>query len=375
MSKFLNAKTLNICLCLLLAVGLTAAGCGTDDRVGGGSNASSDASADYESSDASDDSSLITVGFSQIGAESDWRIAESASIQNTLTVENGYNLIFENGQQKQENQLKAIREFVDQKVDYIILDPIVESGWDSALEEARDAGIPVIIVDREVEVEDESLYVSWVGSDFYLEGVRCTKWLEAFLEKEGYGDEEINIVDIQGTLGSSAQIGRTKALEDAIDTHGNWNLLAQEEADFVQARGKEVTQELIEKYGDKIDVLYCENDSEAYGALEAIGEAGYQAGYNLAAGEIMVLSFDAAERGLTDTKNGVIAVDTECNPLYGETLSSMIKTLEKGGTLLKTNYVREAQFSAYTGFSTVIVDNVTYPVTFLTDAVMETREY
>ena len=144
---------------------------------------------------AADDT--ITVGFSQVGAESDWRTANTESMKSTFSEENGYELIFDDAQQKQENQLTAIRNFIQQEVDYIVLAPVTETGWDTVLQEAKDADIPVIIVDRMVDVSDDSLYTAWVGSNFKLEGQKAMAWLDAYLEAKGRGDEEINLVDIQ----------------------------------------------------------------------------------------------------------------------------------------------------------------------------------
>ena len=146
------------------------------------------------------DDDTITVGFSQVGAESDWRTANTESMKSTFSEENGYELIFDDAQQKQENQLTAIRNFIQQEVDYIVLAPVTETGWDTVLQEAKDAGIPVIIVDRMVDVSDDSLYTAWVGSNFKLEGQKAMAWLDAYLEAKGRGDEEINLVDIQGTI-------------------------------------------------------------------------------------------------------------------------------------------------------------------------------
>ncbi len=319
----------------------------------------------------------LTIGFSQIGAESDWRLASSQSMEQVFTSDNGYNLIFNNGQQKQENQIKAIREFIDQDVDYIILDPVTETGWDSSLQEAKDAGIPVIIVDREVKVEDESLYTVWVGSDFRLEGDRACAWLEAFLDMqpEGTLPETIGIVDIQGTLEASAQIGRSEAIEAAVKEHENWVLLDSMCGDFVQAKGREVMEELLGKYGDKIHVVYCENDNMAYGALEALENAGFKAGTDLAAGEILVISFDSARQGLMDTLDGRIAVDTECNPLYGPVLSRTIMALEQGEELPLQNYYEERQFSAIDSIPSVMVGGEEYEVTMLTEELIAAREY
>ena len=146
------------------------------------------------------DDDTITVGFSQVGAESDWRTANTESMKSTFSEDNGYELIFDDAQQKQENQLTAIRNFIQQEVDYIVLAPVTETGWDTVLQEAKDAGIPVIIVDRMVDVSDDSLYTAWVGSNFKLEGQKAMAWLDAYLEAKGRGDEEINLVDIQGTI-------------------------------------------------------------------------------------------------------------------------------------------------------------------------------
>ena len=318
----------------------------------------------------------LTIGFSQIGAESDWRLASSASMEQVFTSDNGYNLIFSNAQQKQENQIKAIREFISQDVDYIILDPLTETGWESSLQEAKDAQIPVIIVDREVKVEDEDLYTVWVGSDFRLEGDRACAWLEAYLDSQpALAQKEIGIVHLQGTLDASAQIGRSKALEDAVKAHENWNLLDVQCGDFVQAKGREVMEKMIEQYGSSINVVYCENDNMAYGVQEALKNAGMTAGDDIAAGEVLIISFDAARQGLQDTLQGQIAVDTECNPLYAPILSRIIMALEQGNDLPKRNYYEEKQFSSIEEIREVTVDGETYEVTHLTEELIQGREY
>ena len=178
----------------------------------------------------------ITIGLSQVGSESDWRMASTESVKEAFSSAAGYNLIFDDAQQKQENQLKAITEFIDQGVDYIILDPIVETGWDSVLSEAKEAGIPVIVYDRFIEVDDDSLYACWIGSDFRLEGERACVWLKEYLDSSGVS-RNINIVDIQGTIGASAQIGRSSALEEAAMVNKGWRILAQESGDFTTAKG------------------------------------------------------------------------------------------------------------------------------------------
>ncbi len=332
-------------------------------------------SAELDDTEVTDEqSSLITIGFSQIGSESDWRMASTKSVQEAFTVENGYNLIYNDGQQKQENQLKAIREFIDQDVDYILLDPSVENGWDSALMEAKEAGIPVIVYDRRVEVEDEDLYVAWIGSDFLLEGQKACAWLDKYLESIGY-EEDVNIVDLQGTLGASAQIGRTDALNEAVKRHDNWHLIAQESGDFTTAKGKEVMESMLRNNGSNIDVVYCENDNMAYGAIEAIEAAGYRIGKDIENGEMLLISFDSTHEGLKLTMDGSIAVNTECSPLYGEMLVEMIEALERGEELPKNTYIEEEQFSTFKGINSVRVGSNVYYVNMLSAELIESREY
>ncbi|HAG68369.1 MAG TPA: LacI family transcriptional regulator [Lachnospiraceae bacterium] len=329
---------------------------------------------DEEAAELPEEESLVTIGFSQIGSESDWRMASTKSVQDAFLAEDGYSLIFNDGQQKQENQIKAIREFIDQDVDYILLDPCVETGWDSALLEAKEAGIPVIVYDREVKVSDESLYTAWMGSDFYLEGQRACKWLYEYLKRIKHSGE-VNIVDIQGTLGSSAQMGRTKALEDAVREYPGWNLLDQATGEFTTSKGKEVMEDMLIKHGGNIDIVYCENDNEAYGAIEAIENAGYRIGPDIGGYEMLIMSFDSTREGLRLTEEEKIAVNTECSPLYGPRLRSMIEALRAGKEVPFKTFIEEGQFSAFTGIREVSADGTDYAVTIVNDALIEEREY
>ena len=282
----------------------------------------------------------IVVGFSQVGSESDWRIGNTESFRSIFTEENGYYLLFEDGQQKQENQLKSIRNLILQEVDYIILDPIVETGWDAVLQEAKDAGIPVILADRSVKVEDEDLYTCWVGSNFHEEGRRAGEWLLDYLEEQGRSEETINIVTLQGTIDSSAQIGRTEGFKSILDTQANWNMMEYQSADFTQAKGKEVMSYFLEKYDD-IDVLVSENDNMTFGAVEAIREAGRTCGPD---GEIIILSFDSVRAAMEAMLQGEIHVDFECNPILGPKVEEIIRRLEKGEAVEKIQYVEEQYF-------------------------------
>ena len=325
---------------------------------------------------AADDT--ITVGFSQVGAESDWRTANTESMKSTFSEENGYELIFDDAQQKQENQLTAIRNFIQQEVDYILLAPVTETGWDTVLQEAKDADIPVIIVDRMVDVSDDSLYTTWIGTDSLLEGRKAAEWLNAYTTAKGIDAKDVNIVDIQGTIGSTAQIGRSKGLEEGVDNYG-WNLLAQQSGEFTQAKGQEVMESLLKQY-DNINVVYCENDNEAFGAIDAIEAAGKTVGSDIANGEIMVMSFDTTNAGLTDTLAGKIACDVECNPLHGPRAEELIKALEAGEEVEKLNYVDEEIFATDDTVDKVKAVNSLdeegeYDVTPITQEIIDGRAY
>ena len=320
---------------------------------------------------AADDT--ITVGFSQVGAESDWRTANTESMKSTFSEENGYELIFDDAQQKQENQLTAIRNFIQQEVDYILLAPVTETGWDTVLQEAKDADIPVIIVDRMVDVSDDSLYTTWIGTDSLLEGRKAAEWLNAYTTAKGIDAKDVNIVDIQGTIGSTAQIGRSKGLEEAAKEYG-WNIVAQQTGEFTQAKGQEVMESMLKQY-DNINVVYCENDNEAFGAIDAIEAAGKTVGSDIANGEIMVMSFDTTNAGLTDTLAGKIACDVECNPLHGPRVQEIIEKLEAGEEVDKQAYVDEEMFAADDTVTSIKVDDADYEVTTITQDIIDGRAY
>ena len=316
---------------------------------------------------------MITVGFSQLGAESDWRVANTESLKNSLSIDNNYILVFDDAQQKQDRQIIAIRKFIQQEVDCIVLAPVMEEGWDTVLTEAQNAGIPVIVVDRRVNVSDPSLYTAWVGSDFDREGKIACEWLNKYIEKKGISGDELNILGIQGTLGATAQIGRTNALLRSSKEYG-WNIVEMVPADYAQTKAKEVMQQMLRKYSD-INVVYCENDNEAIGAIEAIEEAGRTVGTDITAGEIMIISFDAARSGLEKVLEGKIALDVECNPLQGNEVDKIIKNVMAGKEFSKNTYVEERVFSADDTVQGLIIDNKAYSITKLTNEVLAGREY
>lgn len=289
---------------------------------------------------AEEDEDLIVIGMSQVGAESDWRVANSESMKQVFSEENGYRLLFEEARQKQENQFSSIRRFIQQQVDYIVVMPITEIGWESVLQEAKEAGIPVIAADRKMNVEDPSLITAHVGSDIYAEGKKAVTWMEENFKER----PQVNIIHIQGTLDSTAQIGRTQALENGLEENHNWNLLTRMQGDFTQAKTFEVMTEYLQSSDSLpvIDVVYCENDNEAFGAVEALESFGYRCG----PGGVAVISFDATREALQYCREGKIALEVECNPLLGPLVEEVIQMLESGQELSKTSYApKEAVFT------------------------------
>lgn len=289
----------------------------------------------------SEEEDRIVVGVSQLGSESGWRTANTESLQNAFTKQNGYFMIFQNARQKQDNQIKTIRSFISQRVDYIVFSPVVETGWETVLQEAKEAGIPVILMDRNVNIRDRSLYVTCVGSDFVEEGERAGRWLEKDLRKRGLDESQINIVVLKGTEGSTAQIGRTIGFSTVASDHLNWNILEQEYADFTSAKGREVMETFLKKYPD-IDVVVSQNDDMTFGAIEAIKDSGQTVGIG---GDITIISFDAVHDALEMVAKGIINVDIECNPNQGEYLSQVIDMLEDGQEVEQQYYVEENVFT------------------------------
>lgn len=318
--------------CILSAVMIFAlVGCAGQFRV-------SDIQDDFSAANEGD---LVVVGVSQVGSESVWRTANTVSIQEAFTSDRGYFLLFVNARQKQENQIKAIRRFISRQVDYIVFSPITERGWDVVLQEARDAGIPVILMDRQVDVEDDTLYTAWVGSDFHKEGRDAGEWLEDYLRQQERQDDEIHIVVLQGTEGATSAIGRTEGFQEIADAHDNWIILEQADAEYTTAKGREVMEQFLDTYED-IDVVISQNDDMTFGALDAMNRRGITTG---AEGEVIVISFDAVKAALKLVEQGIINVDIECNPKQGEWVEKVIRALERGEAVEKTFYIEEQIFT------------------------------
>ena len=309
---------------------------------------------------------LVTVGYAQVGHESDWRTANTQNYQDVFSEDAGYSLDLVDCDNDNAAQLEAVRTFISKDMDYIVIAPIQSAGWDTVLQEAQDAGIPVIIADREIEASDD-LYDAWVGTNTTNEGITAGNWLAEYL-----GDKDANILVIEGSVGASAALGRTEGFNQVAGEHDNWKILDSQSGDFTQAGGQEVMESFLKKYKKDMDVVYCENDNEAFGAIDAIENAGYKVG---ADGDMLVFSFDSTKAGLQDVKDGKITLDTECNPLHGPRVEKIIEQLEKGETPDKQAYVDEEMFAHDDTVTSVKVDGQDYPVTVVTDEVLKGRKY
>lgn len=261
----------------------------------------------------------LTVGFSQIGAESAWRTANTDSIK-AEAAKRGINLQFADAQQKQENQIKALRSFVAQGVDVIAFSPVVETGWEPVLKEIKQAGIPVVLSDRAVKVSEEGLYVTFIGSDFVEEGRRAARWLA---EKTG---GKAAIAELVGTPGSAPAIDRKKGFEEIMGGHAGMRIIKSQSGDFTRAKGKEVMETFLKSpEGRQITALYAHNDDMALGAIQAIEEAGLKPGT-----DIVIVSVDGVRAAFEAMVAGKLNCTVECNPLIGPQLFDLIEKVAAG---------------------------------------------
>jgi galactofuranose transport system substrate-binding protein len=319
----LMARVVAAAATALLTVGLAACGGsgggGPAPAAGGGGSASND---------------TLTLGFAQVGAESGWRTANTKSIQDSAAAA-GVNLKFSDGQQKQENQIKAIRSYIQQKVDVIAFSPVVTTGWDTVLQEAKRANIPVILTDRAVDTPDTSLYKTFLGSDFVAEGKKAGDWL---VKEEQGATGPVNIVQLEGTTGSAPAIDRTKGFADTIAANPNLKVVATQTGDFTRSGGKQVMEAFL-KSQPKIDVVYAQNDDMGLGAIEAIQAAGKVPGQ-----DIKIITVDAVHDGMQALADGKINYIVECSPLLGPQLMDLAKKVKAGESVPSRVLTEEGVF-------------------------------
>ena len=277
----------------------------------------------------------IVLGFSQIGAESEWRTANTNSIKSAAEA-SGIKLKFSDAQQKQENQIKALRSFIAQRVDVIAFSPVVETGWETVLREAKTAKIPVILTDRAVDVSDDSLYVAFMGSDFLEEGRKAGRWL---LENTKDRPGDIRIVELQGTVGSAPANDRKKGFQEIIAADPRYKIVRSQTGDFTRAKGKEVMEAFLKAEGRSINVLFAHNDDMAIGAIQAIEEAGLKPGQ-----DIVIISIDGVKGAFEAMMAGKLNVTVECNPLLGPQLMTAVKDVVAGKPVPKRIVTEESIF-------------------------------
>jgi len=284
---------------------------------------------------------MIVLGFSQLGDESEWRTASSNDIKHAAAAAR-IQLMFDNAMQQQFNQIKAIRSFILRGVDIIAFCPIVEEGWDSVLEEARAANIPVIVVDREIETEREGLYTAFIGSDFHREGIKAAEWMvERFEDEEG----PIRIAEIIGTPDSSPTIGRYEGLREVLANHPKFEIVISIEGDFMRSKGRESMETILRETPD-IDILYAHNDDMALGAIEIMEEHGISPGR-----DILIVSVDAQTSGLIALTQGKINCLIECSPYVGEDLMALIFKILNGEPFPAYTFTETRVFTDQDDFS------------------------
>ncbi|MBA4150771.1 MAG: ABC transporter substrate-binding protein [Verrucomicrobia bacterium] len=292
----------------------------------------STAGKDSASSEAPAPKGSFVVGFSQIGAESSWRTAETQSIRDEAAARQ-INLKFSDAQQKAENQIKALNTFLAQGVSAIILAPVIETGWEPVLREIKKANIPVILVDRGVKVSDESLYTTLIASDFVEEGRMAGDWLAKKL------NGKCNIVELQGSAGAAPAIDRKKGFAEAIAKHPEMKIVKSQSGDFTRSKGKEVMEAFLKSDAKNIQAVYAHNDDMALGAIQAIEEAGLKPGK-----DIIIVSIDGVKAAFEAIVAGKLNCTVECNPLLGPMVFDVLDSIRNGDQIPKKIIVKDELF-------------------------------
>ena len=290
---------------------------------------------------AGDYGSKLVLGFAQLGAESEWRSASSESVKRAAE-KYGIELMFENAQQKQENQIKAIRSFIAHRVDVIAFAPVVETGWDNVLLEAREERIPVILVDRKVQTEFDDLYASFLGSDFTEEGRKAGWWMT---QKFAASSREVNIVELRGTDGASPTKGRSEGFREAISSDAKFRIIRSESGDFMRSKGRETMEGILGDHhapddGRRIDVLFAHNDDMALGAVEIMESRGITPGR-----DVVIISVDSQKSALEALAEGKLNCVVECSPYVGERLMELVVSLVSGDEIPPAIFSEETMFT------------------------------
>ena len=286
------------------------------------------------------ESASVVVGFSQLGAESSWRIANTVSMEQAAK-EAGYGLMMENANQKQDKQIEAIRTFIAYQVDVIVFSPIVETGWDNVLSEAKQAEIPVILMDRMIETQDESRYRAYVGADFYAEGVRAGEYLVR--KADAMGAEHLRIAEICGTTDSTPMRDRHRGFMDVIGQDARFTVIDSMDGDFLQSKGEECMRELLDKYGaDGIDVVFSHNDAMTLGALNVLEKTDAAASKDM-----IIITVDGEKDAVDALKAGRINCVVQCTPHLGPSVMELVRDVTAGKDIPKVYHPEEGAFSDF----------------------------
>ena len=286
------------------------------------------------------ESASVVVGFSQLGAESSWRIANTVSMEQAAK-DAGYGLMMENANQKQEKQIDAIRSFIAYRVDVIVFSPIVQTDWDNVLMEAKQANIPVIIMDRMIDTQDDTLYKAYVGADFYAEGVRAGEYLVR--KADALGADHLRIVEICGTTGSTPMQDRQRGFMDVIGKDERFTVVESVDGDFLQSKGEECMRELLQKYGtDGIDVVYSHNDAMTLGALNVLEKENAAASKNM-----IIITVDGEKEAVDALKAGRINCVVQCTPHLGPSVMKLVRDVTAGKEIPKVYHPDEGVFSDF----------------------------
>jgi galactofuranose transport system substrate-binding protein len=282
------------------------------------------------------------VGFSQIGSESEWRTADTHSVQDAFAQDDSFVLMYADAQQKQENQIKALRSFIARKVDCIVFTALVSTGYGPVMAEAQKARIPIVMIDRDVDKADQKYRLTIMGSDFIKEGEKVGLWLEKYLKDKGIDDgtTPIDFAELQGTTGSDPATNRATGFRNIQKNHANWQIKHSQDGDFTSSQGKQVMEAFL-KDDPKIQVLFAHNDQMALGATQAIKEAGLQPGK-----DIVIISIDAVKGAFQAIVNGEMNATIECNPLLGPQAVQAVRDLRDGKKLPARIWTIESQFDS-----------------------------
>ncbi len=318
-------KVIALLLTLTMIMGLTACG-STETKTETETSAKTVTETEEAAPDTSSDNEKLVVGFAQIGQESGWRDAETNDVQwyaarNTDTIE----LIFADAQQKQENQIKAIRNFIEMGVDVIVFPPVVETGWEAVLTECQEAGIPVILVDRGIDPSaGDELYTTMIASDHVWAGEQAAIVVNDLLGGAG------KVVELEGTVGASAAVQRKQGFDEYIANNcADIEIIDSQTGDFTRAMGKEVMESFLKTYDD-IDAVFCHNDDMALGAIEAIKEAGLKPGE-----DIKIVGVDGVKGAFEAILAGEMNCTVECTPILAEQIFETAWKLKNGETVDK----------------------------------------